>query len=270
MIRRVARVVPGAALLLAVLAHGAGAQSPSPSPSPSPVPTPVAFSAHAHANVTVTSQGTAYAGSVQLGIAQLGSRTRVDLISLKSDAFPVPPITGTLVIDRAANTITAWSDTTKLYRVQPFLARSQPARSPSPKPGASARPVVRGVSPFAKLDVLELSVKLTGHTTTAGLATTGLALDLQVQNKGDKGPSHVTAVTQLADDFAAFPVTVDISLEPGASPFAAKLNYALDDLSRTPPPPSRFAVPAGYAEAPSLLGVFFSGRVVTTPSPKPR
>jgi len=110
-------------------------------------------------------------------------------------------------------------------------------------------------------------MKLIGHTMTLGIPTTGMSFDLQVRNKGDKATSHVSATTQLADEFAAFPMTLDLSVEPGAAPFSAKIAYAVDDLTREVPAATRFAVPAGYAEAPSLIGVIFPGRPTAKPAP---
>jgi hypothetical protein len=128
-------------------------------------------------------------------------------------------------------------------------------------------PPPRGSSPFAKLDVLEASLRLTGHTTTAGLPTTGLAFDLQVRKAGEQAASHVSATTQLADEFAVFPVTLDVALEPGAVPFSAKLAYAVDDLTRSLPPLTRFTIPAGYREARSMLNVIFPGGMSGIPMP---
>jgi len=266
------------ALFSAALGAGtAGAQTATPAPSPAA--TPIAFSAHAHANVTVLAQGTTYAGEVRLGLAQRTSLTRVDVLSVKSDAFPLPPLTATVVIDRRANTLTVWSTATKLYRTQPFLPRLGGSASPTPRasarPTATPGPARRGTSPFAQLEVLDVSLKLTGHTTTAGLPTTGLAFDLQVRKKGDQASSHVTASTQLADEFAAFPITLDVSLEPGTLPFSAKLNYAVDDLTRTVPPLTSFQVPAGYKQARSLFSVIFPPGTnifppaIQPPSPRP-
>jgi hypothetical protein len=217
----------------------------------------------------VTKGGTV-GGSVQLGIAQRANLTRIDVLSVKSDTGPLPPISLTVVIDRSANTLTAWNDAIKQYKVQPFIPRVAPSpaprRSASPKPTASPRPAVRGTSPFANLDILAVTLKLIGHTTTSGLPTTGLAFDLQVQRKGESEPVHVTATTQLADEFPIFPMTLDASIEPGAQPFSAKLSYAVDDLTRETPPLSRFTVPRGYKEAPSLLNVIFRP---TTAAPRP-
>ena len=263
-----------AGVILAALALANAADAQTPRPSPSTAPTPVAFSAHAHANVTVVAQGTTFSGSLQLGVAQRTNLTRIDILSVKSDTIPIPPLVVTAVLDRGANTLTVWNDTTKQYRVQPFLPRSLAGASPRPsappRPSASpgpARPVTRGHSPFADLDVLSLTLKMTGHTTTSGLPTTGLSFDLQVQRKADKMLSHVTATTQLADEFAIFPMTLDVSVEPGMAPVTAKLSYAVDDLTRTAPPLDRFSVPAGYTEASSLAAVFFGRRAMPMPSP---
>jgi len=263
------RNVACAMLPVVVLGGAAGAQTAKPSPTPAP--TPVVFSVRAHANLTVVAQGNTFAGAVQLAVAQRGDLTRVDVLSVKSDSFPVPPITVTVVIDRRAKTLTAWSDTTKLYRVQPFLPRpaasATPGASASPRASATPRPLQRGTSPFSKLDVLDATLRLTGHTTTAGLPTTGIAFDLQVRNKGDQATSHASATAQLADEFAAFPMTLDVSLEPGAVPFSAKLSYAVDDLTRSLPSLTRFEVPAGYTEARSMMNVIFPRGPNAVPTP---
>ena len=276
------RIRPGfvtvcAALALSGLGGLAAAQTPNPSPtaSPTPAPTPIAFTAHAHANATVMLQGTTYTGTAQLAVAQRAGLTRLDLLSLTSDSFPVPPLRLTAVVDHRANTVTVWNDTSRQYRVQSILPRA--TTSPRPRPSASptaapARGPVLRSSPFSKLEVLDVSLRLTGHTTTAGLATTGLAFDLQVRNKGDAATSRVTASAQVADEFVAFPMTLDISLEPGAAPFSAKIAYAVDDLTRSTPAAAMFTIPAGYTEAPSLLSIVFPQRprAAATPAASPR
>jgi hypothetical protein len=269
--------IPAGAIVAALaLACAAGAQTPKPSPSPSPMPTAAAFSARAHANVTLVTQSSTLSASLQLGVAQRANLTRIDILSATSDTMPLPPITVTAVLDRGANTITLWNDSSKQYRVQPFLPRA--AASAAPRPGVSPRPsaspraqslIPRGRSPFADLDVLALTLKMTGHTTTSGLPTTGLSFDLQVQRKVDKAASHVVATTQLADEFPVFPMTLDVSVEPGMTPTTAKLSFAVDDLTRATPPLERFRVPAGYTETSSLMNVIFSGRARPSTSPMP-
>ncbi len=194
-------------------------------------------------------QGNAFAGSAQLGLAQRGNRTRIDLLSVRSDALPLPPLSLTAVIDRDANTLAVWNDVSKRYRVQPLpRVPTGVVPRPSPSPGASRRTG----SPLAGLDVLALSLRLAGHGTTAGLPTTGLDFDLQVRRRGDATAAHVTATTQLADEFAFFPMVLDVSLDPGSARFGVKLVYAVDQLTRTAPAPARFEIPAGYAEARSF------------------
>jgi hypothetical protein len=248
-----------AVFALAGLGGAATAQTAMPSPSPTAVPTPIAFSASAHADVAVTTSNGTFAGSALFAVAQRPGLTRIDLLSVKSDSFPVPPLHCTIVIDRRANTLTVWNDATKKYRVQSFFPRPAATRAPNATP--SPAPVtVSHPSPFGNLEVLDVSLHLTGHTITAGQATTGLAFDLQVRRKGETAASHVAATTQLADDFAAFPMTIDVSLEPGAAPFSAKMSYAVDELTRTVPPPARFRVPAGYTEGTSIMNVVMPGR----------
>ncbi|GAC1659220.1 MAG: hypothetical protein NVS4B13_03460 [Candidatus Elarobacter sp.] len=265
------RLAACAMLPLLVLGGKAGAQTPEPSPSPAP--TAVAFSAHAHASIIVVTQNGTFSGTALLGLAQHANQTRIDLLSIKSDALPIPPISLTVVIDRGANTLTAWSDTTRRYRVQPFLpraaVRTTPPPNATPRPSATPRPPQGGTSPLSRLEVFAVTIKLTGHTTTIGIPSTGLAFDLQVRNTGDKALSHVTAATQMADEFPAFPLTLDVSVEPGAAPFSAKLAYAVDDVARGAEATTRFDVPAGYTEASSLLGVIFLGRAAPAPSPVP-
>jgi hypothetical protein len=256
-------------LMPAVLGHAARAQTPAPRRTAAPAATPVAFTAHAHGNFTLVTSGNTFSGALQLGMAQRAGLTRIDVISVKSDTLPIPPIAGvTAVIDRAANKITVWNDATKQYRVQQFslsFARPSPAPSASPRPSASPQPPRRVTSPFANLDVLELTVKLTGHGSTSGLPTTGLSLDFRVQGRGSKNAAHVTATTQLADEFAFFPMTVDVTVEPGSPGLNAKLAYAVDDLTRGTPPLDRFTLPAGYTEARSIPEVIFGRRGMPAP-----
>jgi hypothetical protein len=193
------------------------------------------------------------------------------VLNVKSDTLPIPPIGLTAVIDHSANTVTIWNDATKQYRVQPFslsFARPSPQPGASPQPSASPRPPRRITSPLANLDVLALTIKLTGHTTTAGLPTTGLSLDFQVQGKGANSAAHVAATTQLADEFAFFPMGLDVTAEAGAG-LNAKLSYAVDDVTREMPPLARFTVPAGYTQARSIPELIFGRRSPPAPSPSP-
>jgi hypothetical protein len=251
---------------LAGLALPAGAQTPSPAPSPSPL----AFAARAHADVTIDAQGRTMTGDAQLGLSMRANLTRVDVLSVQSDAMTLPPITVSLVIDRTAHTITAWNDVTKLYHVQSFLpsgpASASPKASPTPKASSVPRAAPRAVSPFGNLDVFAMTIKLTGHTTTGGVPTTGMSFDLQVAKKGETVPSHVTAMAQLADEYAAFPMSIQISVEPAAAQFHANVAYVVDSLTHDLPPLTRFEVPSGYADAGSLVGVILPRRAATPAS----
>ena len=258
------------AALLVALGRAASAQSATPSPAPPPA----GFTAHAHANVNVVLSGNTYNAVGRFGLAQRANLVRVDILSLTSDTMPIPPITATALIDRGTNTVTLWNDTTRRYYthslVPSFGRGASPAPSSSPRPRASSRPSPRPSprsprgpaqrgSPFRDLQVFSLTLRMTGHTTTAGLPTTGLAFDFQVQGRNDRAPMHITADTQLADDYAAFPMTIDASAEPGSGTFSAKLAYAVDDLTRGLPAASMFVVPAGYTKVDSPFQVLFAG-----------
>jgi hypothetical protein len=245
---------------LAGVALPAGAQAATPAPSPSPT----AFAARAHADVSVDAQGRTVTGDAQLGLSMRANLTRVDVLSVKTDAMNLPPIAVSLVIDRTAHTIAVWNDVTKLYHVQSFLpsapASASPKASPTPKASGVPRAAAQAASPFADLDVFAMTIKLTGHTTTAGVPTTGMSFDLQVAKKGQTATSHVTADAQLADEYAAFPMSIQISAEPGTAQFHANVSYAVDALTHDLPPLTSFAVPSGYAEAGSLTAVILPRR----------
>jgi hypothetical protein len=255
-----ARAVPIAAWgVFAVVALGSGAvaQTGTPRPAaPSPSPTPLAFTARAHADITVVATDRTITGSAVLGMSQRANLTRVDIISVKTDAIPLPPISGTFVIDRSARTVTAWSGVTKRY----YVSRMSP--SPSPGPTPTPQGLFVGTSFLAGLDVMDVSLKLTGHTTTAGIATSGLAIDAHFAKKGSLQVVHATATTQLADEYGAFPMTIDATLDRGGSQ-SLKVSYAVDELTRALPAAAGFHVPAGYTKATSMMGVIFSSGTPT-------
>ncbi len=144
---------PGAAIvacaILGVAAFGNTAGAQTPRPSPTAAPTPVAFTVHAHGDITVVTQGATFNGSVQLGIAQRDALVRVDVLSVKSDTLPIPPIGLTAVIDHSGHTITFWNDATRQYRVQPF-SFSFARGTPQPQPSASPRPPRRRSTPASR------------------------------------------------------------------------------------------------------------------------
>ncbi len=186
----VVRVVAGGVFALAALGSAVNAQTGTPRPAaPSPSPTPLAFTARAHADVTVVSSGRTITGSVVMGMSQRANLTRVDIISVQTDAIPLPPISASFVVDRSARTVTGWSAATKKYYVQ----RMAPSPSPGPTPTPKPQGLFAGTSFLAGLDVMDVSVKLTGHTTTAGLPTSGLAIDAHFAKKGSLTVVHATA-----------------------------------------------------------------------------
>jgi hypothetical protein len=244
-IRRAALV----AIPAAVLAFPAAVWAATPTPAP----TPAGFRAHAHATLSLTSSSGVVTGNVSASMEQRANVTRVDILSVKSDTMPLPPITFSAVVDQAARTITVWNDATKRYYVQ-VIAAATPAPSATPKP-TSSTPFV---SPFAGLDVLSVSLKLTGHTMTNGVATTGLAADMLVAKKGETATTHIAADAQIVDDFAFVPMTFNLTVEPAAAPTKIAIAFAVDDLTRGAPPPSLFVVPTGYTKTRSVLDVIMS------------
>jgi hypothetical protein len=221
--------------------------------TPTPAPTPAGFRAHAHATVTVNSPNGIVTANVAAVMEQRASLTRVDILSVKSDTMPLPPIAFSVVADQTARTITIWNDVSKRYYVQ-VIAAPIPAPSATPKP-ASSTPFI---SPFAGLDIFSMSFKLTGHTVTNGVATTGLAADLLFAKKGETATTHVAADAQIVDDFAFVPMTFNLSVEPAGGTSSFAMQFAVDDLLRGAPPPSTFAVPTGYTKARNVLEVIMS------------
>jgi len=228
---------------------GPVAQTTQPSPTPAPPP---AFSARAHAAFTATSQNNTFAGSVQFAIARRANLIRVDVLSVKSNRMPVPAMLLQLsfVIDSSTRIVTLWSDVTKRYYVMPIPLHPPAAFHP---PAASSP---RTSSPFSTLEVFAFTLKLVGHATMLGFHTTDLAFDVQTRTKGQRGTSHITGVMDLADDFLAFPLKIDIVVSPGRARSGARVTYAVDELKTDLPPADRFAVPAGYVAGTSLLDVF--------------
>ena len=147
------------------------------------------------------------------------------------------------------------------------------AATPTPAPHPTPTPAPIGMfghgSPLANLDVLDVSMKMTGHTTTVGLPSTGLAFDLHVAGKGQKTPVHLSATMQLSDVYGGFPLSIDASIDGGISRPQVKLSFAVDDLTRVTPPLAGFRVPAGYRRAASIGAVIFNGSAPRAVSPLP-
>jgi len=235
---------------------------PSPVVTRPPAPLPPGLRARAHAVVTVTGPSTGTAPprtltfSIGLAVATRPNLVRVDVLSLKSDVAALPNLHFTAVLDRRANTVTLWNDAVKRYYLLTFL----PQATPTPAPRGSPTPVPRAVSPLSRLDILAIAITMTGHTVTNGVPTTGLSFDLRVAKKGQAVPVHVTATTQIVDDSAWLPMTIDAVVDPGTPPVGATFAYAIDELTRGLPPLSLFAIPPGYTRANSPFAIIPHGK----------
>jgi hypothetical protein len=242
------------ALLLATAAPVAVTAAPA-------APGPAGFTARGHADIAVVTSSRTITGNMQLAVEQRGNVGRVDILSIKTDAMPLPPIRFSVIVDRNINVLTVWNDVTKTYYRQPFTMK--PGGISVAPPGRTGP----GKSPLALLDVLTFSMKLTGHTVTHGTPTSGLAFDLVVAKKGDTATTHVTANTQLVDDSSFFPMTFDMTIEPANVPAKASFSYAVDSFARRAPPLAQFSVPSGYTKAKSLLAAIQPAMGSTTSRP---
>ena len=233
-----------------------------PALKPAPSPLPPGLRARAHALVTVTGPSTGTAPprtltiSISLAVATRPNLVRVDVLSVKSDVAALPNLHFTAVLDRRANTVTLWNDAAKRYYLLTFL----PQAAPTAAPRGSPTPVPRAVSPLSGLDILAIAITMTGHTVTNGVPTTGLSFDLRVAKKGQAVPVHVTATTQIVDDSAWLPMTIDAVVDAGTPPVGATFAYAIDELTRGMPPLSLFAIPPGYTRTNSPFAIIPHGK----------
>jgi hypothetical protein len=245
--------------VVALVAIGsiAAAQTPAPKPRATPraTPAPLAFTARGHAEISFSMGDREVSGTAEFGMSQRANLTRFDVISVHSDALPLPPINVTVVIDRTARIATVWSNVTKHFYVQRFTVNPGPGPTPTPSPF----PLFVGRSPFANLDVLDMRMRLTGHGTTAGIATTALEFEAHFANKGSTKIAHVTATTQLADDYGGFPMAIELAFDSSGSAQTAKMSYGVDSLTRALPNVAGFRIPAGYTRASSALAVVLNG-----------
>jgi hypothetical protein len=234
--------------------------------APTPASTPAAFTAKAHMSITVSMPQGPMTLTARVGLAQREQVTRVDFLSVQSPVLRIPIGTLTVVIDRSSNTLTAWNDSSRSYYTQPILPRPAASSIPSSAPSAKPSPLARAKpvrSALADLEVLVMTVRLLGHTTTVGIPTTGLGIDVEMRKKTETKSSHIVATLQIADDYAFFPVSVDMTFEPGVTPFGGKLSYAVDSFDKTTPPIATFDIPAGYREEASIFAV-----VLGAPAPR--
>jgi hypothetical protein len=194
--------------------------------------------------------------AARVTIAKRGLFVRYDM-AVERGGAPIAPAGGlTLLLDRSTNSVTVWSDATKLYYTQSLTPTNAP---PSPAPNASPSLPFISRSPLADLDLFTMNVQLNGHSTVVGLPATGFIMTIDFRRKGATATSHVRATVDLADDFASFPLDFDATIDPGMAGVTGVLHYAVDDFVRAEPPLTEFAVPAGYAKAATIFGVLSKG-----------
>ena len=259
------------ALILAGTAANAQDAPASPPPSAAPSPVPSGFSGRAHITLSLPIRGSTMTVGARVAVAQRDQLTRVDLLSVDASMLPIQIPQLTFVLNRRTNAVTVWNAAAQVYHTQSFLPAGfgGPAR-PAPAPGAMARPSRPERSVLASLDLLTFDMRLTGHTTTAGIASTGLAFDMKIRQHEKTAVSHVTGSLQMADDFAFFPIALQAHVQVSAAATPAVLSYLVDSFDRQLPPAEMFVLPDGYREAPSLLGVFSGiARRTALPSPSP-
>ncbi len=215
-------------------------------------------------------QASTMSAGARVAVAQRDQLTRVDLLSVDASVLPIQIPRLTFVIDRRANTVTLWNDAARAYYTQPFLPQnlSGAPRRPTPDPGATSKPVRPERSMLANLDLLTFDLRLTGHSTIVGIASTGLAFDMKVRQHGKTALTHANGTVQVADDFAFFPVRLQAQIASDGLASPASVVYTIDTFDRQIPSPDTFAVPDGYTRVTSLLRVF-SGSMRRAPSPSP-
>jgi hypothetical protein len=250
-------IARSACFLLAIMFAGTAVSAQDAPASAPPSPVPSGFSGRAHITVTFPFQSSNMSASARVTVAQSDQLTRVELVSVDQSILPVQIPRFTFVVNRRTNTVTAWNDTARVYYTQAFLPQQfgGPARL-SPPPGTSARPSRPERSALASVDLLTFNLRLTGHTTTAGIASTGLAFDMKVRRHGQTALSHITGTVQIADDFAFFPVAIQAQIHGNGLGTPATFLYTVDSFDRDAPLPEAFVIPDGYREATSLIGVF--------------
>jgi hypothetical protein len=280
----------GLALAFGTSATGQPEPSPSPAVSASPQPTPAGLVGRAQLVVQTTLGG---AGKLtiggDIGFEHRDSLLRIDVLSIKipgmnkiagavvsSELFPQGGFTA--VYDRADNSYTIWSASSKKYYTGKGKPATGPAATPSPEATASAAPDLLDAFAWLKfikdLKALSLSITLAGHGTTNGHPTTGIDYQFTDVHK-DLSPSDVHGRVQFADDLNEFPVQLTANVKVKSVPEGA-LRLDLTTFERRLPPLSDFRAPQGYARTSNIgeaIGKFVlpSGFLGPAPaaSPKP-
>lgn len=243
--------------LLAIVALTV-ASAASPAPAPQALATPPPFAAHARAAVRLAGPDRNLDATLRIAVAQRAGSLRFDVLGITSEALPLPPLAATVVVDGRSRAVTVWSETTKRY--WRFVPR--PGASPTPAPRATPAPARSPAPPRAPLlgllDLFEMTLRLTGHSTVVGLPATGFSFDVQSRTKVRPESMHVSGTAQLSDELLV-PLAAEVVVEPGGAagerPLRINLSYAVEDFARTLPAGLSFAVPAGYTEATSFMAV---------------
>ena len=250
--------------------------SPAPVASPVPPATPAGFSGRAHLTITFPTRSMTITATARVAIASRDLLTRLDVLSILTSIAPMQLGPMTVVIDRGSNMMTLWNGTSHTYYTQTFLP-SMFGGAPRPTPSAvRKRPAKPARSMLADLDLLTFDMRLTGHTVTAGLPTTGLAMEIKARQHRQTAVTHVTGAIQLADDYAFFPASLLIRAQTNPTIAPAVIAYAVDAFARDQPAADAFTIPDGYTQAPSPLAVIMGlppGRrapaATATPSASP-
>jgi hypothetical protein len=208
-----------------------------------------------------------------------GQRLRIDILSIGlpggdattsslSSALAtqvLPPGGFTAVVDKSTGTFTLWSTAKKTYFVATSLSgighATAPAPAPSPSPTARPDPdsgdlfsVFKMLETFKKDKSFSASIALSGHTMLFGHPVTGLHYEIVDAPLSGQTGSDVHGDIQLADDIDEVPIefTTSVSVK-GIPPSSLRLD--IPQLTRSVPPVSDFAPPAGYVKAASLFDV---------------
>jgi hypothetical protein len=232
---------------------------------------PAGFSARGNLVVTTEISGAKLHVGGNIALEERGSSVRLDVLSIgfpgtdptlsalaSSQLFPSGGYT--VVLNRADRTYTVWSPSKRIYFT------SQPgAQPPASNPAVAAATTVgssndmlhafSAARPLRDYRVFSASLNLTGHGTTNGHPTTGLAFALKRQERtGSLMDVHGTL--ELADDLDEVPVQLTASVNGAGGAPPSSLRLDLTSIDRDTPPDADFSVPANYTRAERVTDVF--------------
>lgn len=257
------------ALFTGALAMGAASGARAADPG-----APNGFAAKGSLTVQTELSGAKINVGGNIALEQRGQLVRIDVLSLSlpgvdsmlsslASSQLFPPGGYSVVYDQAKHTYIAWSTSRKMYYENEGSGSSAP---PPSNPGVAAATAVSSTSDILHAfsaaralrdyKVFSASLNLTGHGTTNGHPSTGVAFALKRQEKNATGdPLDVHGTLQLADDLNELPVQINASVNGagGAPPSTLRLDFTSID-ARTPPD-SDFAVPAGFTKAGKITDI---------------